>query len=183
VDYLERNSSPEVLAPTGLNLLHLVDAEPALDPAQPLLGQRRHAKFVSRMCKPAIKRVPVRWASGTHGVDQPFDVRNDLFLFHAKYADYDMAMRVHDGRHHEFVTRGSGSRAAWRLDRDELAGRYASWVRPETRMPVDVDLAALDVSSVVRKQPNGAYVTVGGQLMSMDTQALLRLPDYIGAPV
>lgn len=182
VEYLEKNPDEPVLAPTGLNLVHVVGNEPPLDPDQPLLDQRRHVKFVGRMCKPAIKRVPVRWANGTHGVARPFEVRDDLYLFHAKFADFDRVMRVHQDRYREFVTRGAGSGASWRLPPDELRHRYERWIEGARHGEV-ARLEDVDISGVVRRQPNGAYSSMGGQLKAMESQQLLRVPDDFGSPV
>ena len=47
----------DVLGVVALNLVH-APSEGPLDPARPLLEQRRYAKFLPLMCKPAIKRIP-----------------------------------------------------------------------------------------------------------------------------
>jgi hypothetical protein len=184
VDYVTQNADVPVIAPIGMNLVHMPHDEPPLDPQRPLLAQRRHVKLVPRMCKPAIKRVPVRWSHGTHGVARPFEIRSDIFLVHAKFADFDAALRVHTARHAEFVHRGSGSGASWRLPVDDLAARYASWVStPAGRVPSVADFDRVDVSGVVRQQQNGIYCSMGGQLKAMERGELLRLPDYVGEPV
>ena len=116
-------------------------------------------------------------------VARPFEVQRDRYLFHAKFADYDTAVRVHEGRYREFVQRGSGSSATWRLRTDELKERYTTWTRQATATNPAVNLDTLDRSSVVRQLSNGAYAARGGQLKAMDSLPLLRLPDYIGTPV
>lgn len=183
-DYITQHSDAEVIAPLGMNLLHVPPGEQPLERDRPLLAQRRHVKLVPRMCKPAIKRVPARWLSGTHGVARPFDIRSDLFLVHAKFADFDETLRMQRARHHEFTTRGSGSSASWRLDVDEVAARYAGWVAtPEGRPPAVADFDRVNTAGVVRTQPDGTYCCTGGQLTAMERGDLLQLPEYIGQPV
>jgi len=80
-------------SPTGVNVIHLVDAEPALDFAKPLLQQRRHAQFHSALCKPIVTRVPLTWEPGFHSSEQKFNVDRDLYLFHTKQIDRDHALR------------------------------------------------------------------------------------------
>ena len=78
--------------------VHHVDAEPPLDLTQPLLGQRRLAKFLPLMCKPAIKWVPAHWSAGTHGVRTPYAVDPDLWMFHMKFGDRDHLQEAADHR-------------------------------------------------------------------------------------
>jgi hypothetical protein len=82
-----------VIAPTGLNVLHVPAAEPALDLAGPILTQRRHVRFNAGSCKPCVTRVPLRWAPGFHFSDQIPDYRPDLFLFHLGAMDRDITLR------------------------------------------------------------------------------------------
>ena len=51
----------DVIGAMGLNVVHHLGEEPPLDPARPVLEQRRLAKFLPLMCKPAFPR---RMASG-----------------------------------------------------------------------------------------------------------------------
>ncbi len=77
---------PDVVTAVGLDLHHLPDEEPPLDPAQPIGAQRRWARFAASMCKPALIRRPVAWAPGFHCCDAPL-VLDQLWLFHLRYAD------------------------------------------------------------------------------------------------
>ena len=91
-EYLER-SGYEYASPIGLNVIHMVENEPPLDPAQPLLRQRRFCQFASPLCKPLIARVPLKWEAGFHGCDRAFNIDTDLYLFHIKQIDKDLALQ------------------------------------------------------------------------------------------
>ncbi len=80
-------------APVGINVVHMVDREPPLDFAQPLLQQRRFCQFHSQLCKPVITRVPLRWEPGFHSCEQKVTIDEDLYLFHIKQIDMDQAVR------------------------------------------------------------------------------------------
>jgi hypothetical protein len=77
----------EVIAPVGLNLQHLIGTEAPIDLEAPILGQRRHVRFASGMCKPSIARVPLLWVPGFHWCDRMPDYRADLYQFHLKWMD------------------------------------------------------------------------------------------------
>jgi hypothetical protein len=79
-------------APIGLNIQHIVDAEPDLRDGQPILSQRRICYFHSQMCKPLISRVRLKWEPGFHRCDLPLRVDSNLYLFHLKYADRERSM-------------------------------------------------------------------------------------------
>jgi hypothetical protein len=86
----------EVIAPVGLNLQHLLGIEASIDLAAPILGQRRHVRFASGMCKPSIARVPLIWVPGFHWCDRMPDYRADLFQFHLKWMDMGVSLgRLH----------------------------------------------------------------------------------------
>lgn len=70
----------------GLNVVHRVDLEDALDLTQPILSQRRHVHFVSPMCKTSAVRKAVRWTGGFHGSTAAPSF-GDLFLLHMRWAD------------------------------------------------------------------------------------------------
>jgi len=85
-------SASEVIAPTGLHMLHVPQLEPPLDPAAPILGQRRFVWFGAGMCKPTITRVPVRWQPGFHCCDRMPDYRADLYQFHLATMDLEASL-------------------------------------------------------------------------------------------
>jgi Sel1 repeat/Glycosyl transferase family 2 len=91
-EYLDRTGY-EYASPIGLNVIHMVENEPPLDPTRPLLLQRRFCQFASSLCKPLIARVPLRWEAGFHGCDRAFQIDTDLYLFHIKQIDKDLALQ------------------------------------------------------------------------------------------
>ncbi len=79
--------------PIGLDIAHITDMEPELDPLRPILSQRRFCRFRSAWCKPLITKSPLRWNIGFHACDKPVPANSDLYLFHTKYADREAALR------------------------------------------------------------------------------------------
>jgi hypothetical protein len=77
--------------PVGLNVLHDRTRERPLDLTQPLFSQRAYVQFEELYCKPMIARVPMRWTPGFHLSARPPCYASDLFLFHLRAMDYDIA--------------------------------------------------------------------------------------------
>ncbi len=84
---------PIVAACIGLHVHHILTQEAPIDLDKPILSQRRVARFSGSGTKPLISSVPLRWLPGAHGssVKPAFD--SDLFVFHTKYVDYNIAMK------------------------------------------------------------------------------------------
>ena len=91
LDFADAVPEPVVTA-VGLDLHHLPEEEPALDPARPLGVQREWVRFSAAMCKPVLVRRAVEWAPGFHCCDAPL-VLDRLFLLHMRYADLDAGLR------------------------------------------------------------------------------------------
>ncbi len=87
-DYILNHSAP-VVAPHGVDLVHLPDAEPGdYDPARAVLDQRRHVSANGYYSKPAITSVPIRWSSGGHFCDrEDYALDRNLTLFHLRLFD------------------------------------------------------------------------------------------------
>ncbi len=81
-----------VVTAIGLDVQHLPDEEPPLDPAAPFGPQRSWVRFSAAMCKPALVRRPVAWAPGFHCSDAPL-VTSRLFLLHMRFADLGLGLR------------------------------------------------------------------------------------------
>jgi hypothetical protein len=81
-----------VVTAIGLDVQHLPDEEPALDPQAPFGAQREWVRFSAAMCKPALVRRVVAWAPGFHCCDAPL-VTDRLFLLHMRYADLRLGLR------------------------------------------------------------------------------------------
>jgi hypothetical protein len=180
-DYLEQHEGSAVLAPVGLNLVHLPGREPTLRSDMPLLAQRRHVKVVGGMCKPAIKRIGARWSAGTHGVKAPYTLSRDLYLLHAKYADYDVALSTQSARHREYLSTGAGKMATWTMQPAELAAEWSVWTATDGLPPV-LDFETVDLDGIVREEDKGFHRSFGTQAAAMLGQ-LYRLPEYLTTQV
>jgi hypothetical protein len=75
----------------GLNVIHNIFEEPKLDVGQPLFRQRSYIKPTPWYCKPLISKVPMRWSAGFHFSNEPRRQALDLFLFHLRAMDFDIA--------------------------------------------------------------------------------------------
>jgi hypothetical protein len=180
-DYLARHPDAPVLAPVGVNLLHLPAQEPPLRDGVPLLAQRRHVKVVGGMCKPAIKRVRARWSGGTHGVKAPYAISRDLYLVHAKYADREAALATQADRHREYRATDAGRTATWTIEPTELDATWSRWTASDAPAPV-LDFESVDLEGVVREEDNGIHRSFGPQATAM-LGPLYRLPDYLTTQV
>jgi hypothetical protein len=154
---------PEVLGVTALDLVH-APGEPALDLTAPILEQRRYAKFAPVMCKPAVKRVPVPWERGSHGIAMPFAVDPELFMIHLKFADRDRLAAVARRRHEAHLVDNRAPRSPWArpaeqvvdmLDRG-VAGFDPATVREFAPTPEQlVDVVVEKDGGVFRTRPGG----------------------------
>jgi hypothetical protein len=81
-----------VATAVGLDLHHLPDDEPPIDPDRPITEQRRWARFTGAMCKPALIQRPVNWSTGFQRADAPIAF-GELFLFHLRWFDRDMGLK------------------------------------------------------------------------------------------
>lgn len=96
-DYCRRLTATHATA-LGVNVLHLHDAEPPIDPSRPILAQRRVARFAAAYCKTLIARVPVDWDVGFHHCDLTPNLDPNLVLFHLKFIDRDLFRADHPKR-------------------------------------------------------------------------------------
>jgi len=161
----------------GLNVVHRVGVEPPLDPDRPVLRQRRTAKFIPKMCKPAIKRGTGHWAAGSHGARLPYTIDRDLYLLHLKFADRDHLVRTSEHRRDLVEETGRGKDANWsRGDElvrvlDELgAPRRLKQIEPFRRNPAKL-------AQIVHQEEDELWRSQGGgQVRAMRERPLVRLP-------
>lgn len=169
----------------GFNVVHAVDSEPPLDLTRPLLGQRRLAKFLPLMCKPAIKWVPAHWSAGTHGIRTPYAVDPDLWMFHMKFGDRDHLQEAADHRLRMVEADGRSRDTQWRQGGDALVDLLVTATTgvdpatvPEFVPPVGEKLAAL----VVEDPPGNWRAPKGSQMKLMENRPLVRIPDrFLGS--
>lgn len=179
-DLLAVRADLDVLAPVALNVVHHLDAEDGLDPEEPVLGQRRFAKFVPLMCKPAVKRVPAPWRFATHGIMAPFTVDPDLFLVHLKFFDRDWLQHVSERRHELVLADGRAARSSWSVDgaaMTELLRRFTAGTDPDA-VP-EFDPGVVDLAAVVQRDGEAYRTSRPGQLRAMETLPLVRVPERL----
>lgn len=96
--YIEKNVDTYINV-IGLNVIHNAYSEPRLDFDKPLFEQRSFVKLDPSYNKPLISRVPMRWAAGFHYAQYPRKQARDLFMFHLRAMDVDVArVRNHEIR-------------------------------------------------------------------------------------
>lgn len=84
---LARLPQDAAAAALGLDIIQGPDEGP-LDPATPILAQRRHAILTREFCKLVAIRRPVRWVGGFHRArDVGIDIPQGLLLFHLALFD------------------------------------------------------------------------------------------------
>lgn len=178
--FLASRSDCDVIAPVGLNILHVPQVEGALRPDEPVLGQRRFAQFTPLMCKPSVKRVPAGWRWASHGIEAPFAVDPELFMVHLKFADRDALWRVAAHRKALVDADGRARKSSWSRDADDVLAvfdRAVAHVVPE-EVP-ELDVTGLDLSAVVERK-DGWYRAVGrGQLPAVRQEPVVRVPSRL----
>ncbi len=163
----------------GLNLVHDVAAEAPLVDGEPILGQRRLAKFLPLMCKPSLKWEPANWALASHGIRCPFEIDPELFMFHMKFADRDHLEAVANKRHEMFQTDGRAARTSWERsggDMVDLLDEITADIDHEAIKPFGPPLAKLG-SIVEQSAPDGWRAVGGGQVQAMRNRPFVRIPD------
>ena len=91
-DYLDRVDFDYVNS-IGLDILHVITEEGPIDLSQKILSQRKYARFHSPCCKHLVSRVPMSWLPGFHSSNRPPRFDPDLYMFHTKVMDYNIAMK------------------------------------------------------------------------------------------
>ena len=76
----------------GVNVVHDLASEPALDPAAPISLQRHHLVSDLACAKPVLSSVPTTWREGFHTVFETHALieDEDLWLIHLNYVDLEM---------------------------------------------------------------------------------------------
>ena len=170
----------KALGAMGFNIVHRVGVEGPLDPDRPVLRQRRIAKFIPKMCKPAIKRGTGHWASGSHGLRMPYEIDPELFLFHLKFADRDHLAATAAHRHELAEDTGRGADANWRLG-DELVGLLDDLGAPAKLKDVPwFVIRPEQLEQIVEHQEETLWCSTGrGQMKAMRERPFVRIPMRI----
>ena len=179
VDLVSKRSTVDVLAAQALNVVHDAAREGPLDPERPVLGQRQWAKFIPLMCKPAIKRVAAPWVAGSHGTTVPFEIEQDLYMFHLKFAEREHLRSTGDHRKALADTEGRAAETAWQFAGDDLVDLLDEVVR-------DVDPASVEpykprkkvLGGIIRQGDAGNYRAHGRrQFNAMRGQPMVQVPE------
>lgn len=184
-EFIATTADRDVIGALGFNVVQHVENEGPLSFDRPLLQQRRYAKFMPLMCKPMLKWAPVPWVRASHGVQTPFRVDPDLFMFHFKFADRDQLATRATLRKQLHDDEGRAEGSSWSRDADTMGELF-------DQISVDIVNAraagADDASGRFRPaqdridqiiQPrDGAWKAVGpGQFSGMRSQPVVRIPD------
>lgn len=176
LDFVTKRPELDVAAGLGLNVVHHLDHESALRADQPVLGQRRFAKFVGRMCKPSLKRVGAPWVRASHGIRAPYLPDRGLLMVHLKFADLDLMRRTADLRHAVRVSSGLTEKSAWAWSGDQLAAEFCSFLNGGPEVPA-FDARQIDPYRLVTER-DGVWRARGPrQLRAMAQAPLLRVPQ------
>ena len=179
-EYIEAQTGVNAVGSLGFNVVHNVGSEPPLDLTRPLLGQRRLAKFLPLMCKPAIKWVPEHWSAGTHGVRTPYAVDPDLWMFHMKFGDRDHLQEAADHRLRMVEADGRSRDTQWRQGGDtlvDLLERITEGADP-SQIPDFVPPSGKRLGELVVEDPPGNWrAPRGSQMTLMEKRQLVRIPE------
>jgi hypothetical protein len=178
VDFVAGNPDRKVMAPVALNVVQHTGVEGPLDPARPVLGQRRFAKFVPLMCKPALKRVPAEWRHASHSIRHPFEICPDLFMIHLKFHDRAELRSRADHRRQVVNLDGRAGNSNWRWGGDVVRrlDRMVADADPDTTAEFDPRSVDLGIVRRIRER----YQAVGaGQVRAMERQPLVRVPERL----
>jgi Glycosyl transferase family 2 len=176
--FLATRRHRDVIAPMGLNVVHVPSVEPPLVAGEPVLGQRRFAKFTPLMCKPSVKQVPATWRRASHGIEAPFEVDDELFMFHLKFADRDALLRVAAHRRALVLSDGRANASSWSRSAEEVVAALDEAVRDvDLDLVPEFDAKEVDLTTIVHEE-KGFHRSVGaGQLGSLRRQPLRLVPS------
>lgn len=174
LDYVASTDTP-VVAPLALELVHNAQVEPALDPARPLLQQRRFVKLSLGMCKPHVKRVPQHWDGAFHRINAEFQVDPDLLMLHLKYADVATLETVAEHRRevHEKENRGHPD-SFWPMGARLLKQKLASWTNASHAPEFHASEARLH--GLVQPFGDGTWMASYNQVKALEESPLRVLP-------
>lgn len=178
--FLAARPDRDVIAPVALNVVHHVGVEPDIDPERPVLDQREFAKFVPKMCKPAIKRIPAPWGYASHGIDAPYEVDPALFLIHLKFHDREALRRIADRRQAQVKVDNRAKLSSWAMSGDEISALLTEFVGDDVHSVPELTIDNLRLERVVKQMPDGYYRSAGlRQVTAMRKRPLVRIPKQL----
>ncbi|MBZ5737293.1 glycosyltransferase family 2 protein [Nocardioides mangrovi] len=178
--YLAARPDQDVLAPLALNVVQVPSVEGPLRPDEPVLDQRRFAKFTPLMCKPSVKRVPAGWRWASHGIEAPFAIDRELFMLHLKFADRDGLEKVAAHRRALVEADGRAKGSSWARSSEDLLKVFDKAVADvdAERVP-EFDPRTVELSGIVQQERNWFRSTGQGQVPALRHQPLVRVPSTL----
>ena len=179
VDLLAAKPETKVFGAIGLNVVHHVGSEPPLDPELPILAQRRLAKFIPLMCKPAIKKVHAPWTAASHGLKKvEWQIDPELFMFHAKFADRDALRDAADLRRKMVKAEGRPRKTSWKFGGDSMVGLLESMTKgvdPDSLAPFRAE--AQPLGEIIREEEGTFRARGDRQVPTMRKAELVLVPE------
>jgi hypothetical protein len=176
-DYMERREF-EYVSCIGLNVVHILSREDPLDLSKPILAQRKYARFGSNQCKASVTRVPLTWSPGFHSCDRAPNFDPNLYIFHNKSMDYNIAMqRQKINRESVFSQRTAqqGMGAHWRYDVERFVRECffdpMNVVTNQVVGPFDFSAEIATISVNVREVSGVHYIP-------MNIQRMVEIPEH-----
>lgn len=154
----------EAVGVVAYNVVHNLAREDALSFDRPFLRQRKLAKFMPLMCKPALKWAPADWRFASHGLSVPYSIAPDLYMFHMKFADRATLQRIADARNEGGRTVGT----SWRESGDsmvDLLERINRHKAKQRRVPFEP--TPEELAAIVEQKDDGWKATGHGQVQGM----------------
>lgn len=181
LDFIAAHADRDVIAGMALNVVHVAGVEADIDVDRPILDQRSFAKFIPRMCKPSIKRVPARWHRSAHAIAAPYQVDPALFLMHMKFHDHDSLQASGDRRRAAFDSDARGKNSSWKRTGREIADRVTGAVaRQHNDLIVEFVPDPHVLEAIVVRRGNRIYASRGAaQLTATSDAPLVRIPERL----
>ncbi len=180
LDFIRARPNSDVIAGMALNVVHHAGVEGDIDPERPILDQRSFAKFIPRMCKPSIKRIPAQWRRSTHAITAPYRVDPGLFMAHMKFYDHESLRELGDRRRALFKADARGFNSSWKLTGSEIAKQVTDGLagpHPDEIAEFIPDPQVLEQLVLHRDD----YYESGGaaQMKAMRDEPLVRIPKRL----
>jgi glycosyltransferase involved in cell wall biosynthesis len=107
-------TSQSIYTTLGLEVVHNINQECALDWHKPLLLQRNWCRVSSTYCKPIVTRQLLNWQHYLHYNSHMPAPSTDLFLLHLKHMDFAYACEKHaSNQSHQFNPADLEKNLAW----------------------------------------------------------------------
>ena len=178
VDLVSKRSGPTCSPPRRSTSSTTPVARGPLDPDRPRARPAPVGQVHPAMCKPAIKRVAAPWVAGSHGTTVPFEIEQDLYMFHLKFAEREH-LRAPATTARRWPTRGRAAETAWQFAGDDLVDLLDEVVRDVDPAPVEPYKPRKKVlGGIIRQGDAGNYRAHGRrQFNAMRGQPMVQVPE------